>query len=224
MLDRGLSTLEEWLVANRGLIKAKFSEASRYTPVFLDNYVVEKFVEGICVLMHEVAANPRHELRLQFDEAVRELIENLKTSSEYRQNGEAVMREFVEHLRNKSYYGELWAEIRLRVEADLAGGDSLIRDYIAGALVAIGKGLLAEPALQQKLNSWLLEAVEKMVLRHGHQISGLITDVVKSWDAREVSEKVELEIGKDLQFIRINGTLVGGTVGVVLHTLTYLIA
>jgi len=59
---------------------------------------------------------------------------------------------------------------------------------------------------------------------HGHQISGLITDVVKSWDAKEVSKKVEIEIGKDLQFIRINGTLVGGTVGIVLHTLTYLIA
>jgi len=224
LLDRGLSALEEWLMANRGLIKAKFSEASRYTPVFIDNYVVEKFVDGICALLHEVAANPRHEIRAQFEKVVRELIEQLKTSAEYRQNGEAVMREFVEHLRNESYYGHLWAEIRLRVEADVAGSDSLIREHIAGALVAIGKGLLAEPALRQKLNAWWLDTVEKMVLRYRHQISGLITDVVKSWDAKEVSEKVELEIGKDLQFIRINGTLVGGTVGVVLHTLTYLIA
>jgi uncharacterized membrane-anchored protein YjiN (DUF445 family) len=74
------------------------------------------------------------------------------------------------------------------------------------------------------LNAWRLDAVEKMVLRHGHQISGLITGVVKSWDAQEVSDKVELEIGRDLQFIRINGTLVGGAVGVALHALTYVIA
>ena len=59
----------------------------------------------------------------------------------------------------------------------------------------LARGLLAEPALQQKLNAWWLEAVEKMALRHGHQISGLITDVVKSWDAAEVSGKVGLEIG-----------------------------
>ena len=58
LFDRGLGGLEKWLMANRGLIKAKFSEASRYTPVFLDNYVVEKFVDGICALLHEVAANP----------------------------------------------------------------------------------------------------------------------------------------------------------------------
>jgi uncharacterized membrane-anchored protein YjiN (DUF445 family) len=74
------------------------------------------------------------------------------------------------------------------------------------------------------LNAWWLNAVEKMVLRHGRQISGLITRVVKSWDAAEVSEKVELEVGRDLQFIRINGTLVGGAAGVVLHTLTYVVA
>lgn len=224
LLDRGLRALEEWLIANQGLIKAKFSEASRYTPVFLDNYIVEKFLDGICAVLHEVADSPGHELRLQFDEAVRELIERLQTSAEYRQNGEAVLREFVEHLRNENYYRQLWAEIRLGVEADIAGGDSLIREHIAGGLVALGKGLLLESALQQKLNAWWLNAVEKMVLRHGNQISGLIKEVVKSWDAAEVSGKVELEIGKDLQFIRINGTLVGGIAGVALHTLTYVVA
>jgi uncharacterized membrane-anchored protein YjiN (DUF445 family) len=171
-----------------------------------------------------VAANPRHELRLRFDEAVRELIDRLQTSAEYRENGEAVMRDFVEHLRNEKYYRQLSAEIRLRVEADLAGGHSLTREHIAGALVALGKGILAESALRQKLNSWWLNAVEKMVLRHGHQISGLIAGVVRRWDAAEVSDKVELEVGRDLQFIRINGTLVGGTVGVVLHRLTYVVA
>jgi uncharacterized membrane-anchored protein YjiN (DUF445 family) len=148
----------------------------------------------------------------------------LQTSLEYRQNGDTVLREFVEHLRSENYYRQLWAEIRLRVEADLAGGHSLTREHIAGALVALGKGILAEPALQQKLNAWWLNAVEKMVLRHGNQISSLITEVVKSWDAAEVSDRVELEVGKDLQFIRINGTLVGGIAGVVLHTLTYMVA
>ena len=71
--------------------------------------------------------------------------------------------------------------------------------------------------MQSKLNEWLLGFLEALMLAHRHQISLLITDVVKSWDARDVSEKIELEIGKDLQFIRLNGTLVGGCVGVLLH-------
>ena len=73
--------------------------------------------------------------------------------------------------------------------------------------------------LEDKLNEWLLGALETLMLAHRHQISLLITDVVKSWDARDVAEKIELEIGKDLQFIRLNGTLVGGCVGVFLHLL-----
>jgi uncharacterized membrane-anchored protein YjiN (DUF445 family) len=71
--------------------------------------------------------------------------------------------------------------------------------------------------MQAKLNEWLLRALETLMLAHRHQISLLITDVVRSWDARDVSQKIELEIGKDLQFIRLNGTLVGGCVGVLLH-------
>jgi uncharacterized membrane-anchored protein YjiN (DUF445 family) len=140
LLDRGLSALEEWLVANQGLIKAKFSEASRYTPVFLDNYIVGKFVDGICAVLHEVADNPRHELRRQFDETVRELTERLQTSAEYRESGNAVMREFIEHLRNESYYRQLWAEIRLRVQADIAGGDSLIAEHITVSWLQSARG------------------------------------------------------------------------------------
>jgi uncharacterized membrane-anchored protein YjiN (DUF445 family) len=86
-------------------------------------------------------------------------------------------------------------------------------------LQSLGAGLEKDEAMQRKLNEWVLGALETLMLAHRHQISLLITDVVKSWDARDVSEKIELEIGKDLQFIRLNGTLVGGCVGVLLHVL-----
>ena len=78
--------------------------------------------------------------------------------------------------------------------------------------------------MQQRLNAWALKVTETLMLAHRHQVSLLITDIVKSWDAKDVSKKLELEIGKDLQYIRVNGTLVGGAVGVVLHALTMLVA
>ena len=79
-----------------------------------------------------------------------------------------------------------------------------------------------DQALQRKLNQWLQGALETLRLAHRHQISLLIADVVKSWHAREVSKKIDLEIGKDLQYIRLNGTLVGGCVGLLLHLLVML--
>jgi uncharacterized membrane-anchored protein YjiN (DUF445 family) len=224
LLDRALQALERWLATNKGLVKAKFGEASRYTPAFLDSYIVDKFVEGIVALLREVGDNPQHELRLRFDEATQELTRNLRTSAEYRERGEALMHDLVEHLAKERYYRQLWDDVKLRVRADLAGDRSLIRETVESALVTLGKGLLDESAVQRKLNTWSLSAVETAVLRYRHQASRVITEVIKSWDAEEVARKVELEIGRDLQYIRFNGTLVGGIVGVVLHVLTTALA
>jgi len=77
--------------------------------------------------------------------------------------------------------------------------------------------------MQHKLNAWWLDIAGLLVLRHRHQLSGLITDVVKGWDAEEVSGKLEAEIGRDLQYIRINGTFVGGMAGVLIHACVFLV-
>lgn len=220
LLDRALQKLEGWLVANQELIKAKFGEASKYTPEFLDTYIVNKFAAGIIALLHEVARNSDHEIRRQFDQATEEFIHKLKTSAHYREQGEVLKREFFEHLKGEDYYRAVWNEIKERLMADLAGDNSLIRAHVAEVLVKLGSGLRDDFALQAKLNKGLLQAIEAMLLQHRHQVSALITDVVKGWDAREVAEKLELEVGKDLQYIRINGTLVGGSVGLLLHAAT----
>jgi len=222
LLDRALHALERWLVARQGLIKAKFSEASRYTPRLFDNYVVNKFVHGIVALLHEVAQNPNHELRGQFDQAVRDLIHNLMSSEEYRQKGTDLLRTLVEHLQTEEYYRLVWDDVSRRVLADLASESSTIKQHIEGVLVAVGERLLDEPAVRQKLNAWWLDTIHRMGVRYRQQISSLITDVVRTWDAEEVSRKVEMEIGKDLQYIRINGTLVGGAVGLLLNVGIYL--
>jgi uncharacterized membrane-anchored protein YjiN (DUF445 family) len=217
LLDRALQGLERWLVANAGVIEAKFSEESRLTPRVVDRYVVNKFVQGIVALLHEVVENPQHELRSQFDQAVHTLIHDLMSSEEYRRRGQDLLRTLVEHLRTEDFYRSLWEDVRGRVTADLQGDSSVIKAYFAAALAELGNHLLDEPAVRRKLNGWWLETVHTIVVRFGHQISMLIADVVGSWDADEISRKVELEIGKDLQYIRVNGTLVGGAVGLLLH-------
>ncbi|NPT46636.1 DUF445 family protein [Paraburkholderia sp. 1N] len=223
LLDRGLSAVETWLSTNVSLIKAKFSEASKFTMASLDAYIVNKFVEGIVALIHEVAANPEHELRSRFDVAVDDLSHNLRTSAVYRRFGRLLLRDCIRHLEEGGYYRVMLDHVRATVLADLAGKDSVVRDMLTGTFVSIGKGVASESSIQHKLNAWWLDIAGLLVLRHRHQLSALITDVVKGWDAKEVSHKIEAEIGRDLQYIRINGTFVGGAVGVLIHACVLLV-
>jgi len=219
-LVHGLEALEKWLTANVDMIKAKFSEASRYTPAPLDAYIVRKFIEGIISLLHEVAASPDHELRRQFDESLQALIVRLQTSRVHRRLGKSLMRDCIRYFRHADYYGVLLERLRMRVIADLGHEQSALRDALTSMLASLGKRISREPAIRHKLNAWWLALVRELVVRYGRQFSALITEVVKGWNANEVSQKIEAEIGRDLQFVRINGTFVGGMVGVLLHAAT----
>jgi len=223
LLDRGLHALESWLVHHQDAITARFGDASKYTPRVFDAYIVKKFVAGVVALLHEIAADPEHEIRRQFDRATQDFIARLNASAEYREQAEAFKREFLAHLERENYYQVVWEDIKARLRADVESGRSVLRRHMQEALMKLGSGLREDPVLQEKLNAWLLHVIESMLIRHRHQVSSLITEVVKGWDARELTEKIELEMGRDLQYIRINGTLVGGLVGVLLHALTGLI-
>lgn len=217
LLERGLAAVESWLSNNTGLIKAKFSEASKFTLPTVDAYIVNKLVVGTIALMHEVVANPGHELRRRFDVAAKDLASELRSSAAYRRFGRLLLRDCIRHLEASKYYGVLLDRVRTYVRADPGRDDSAVRDTIAGTLESMGKSVLNEPAVQQKLNAWWLDIAAALVLRHRHQLSALITDVVQGWDSKEVSGKLEAEIGRDLQYVRINGTFVGGAVGVLIH-------
>jgi uncharacterized membrane-anchored protein YjiN (DUF445 family) len=217
LFNDALKGIERLISANQTLILEKFGEASKYTPEFVDQYIVDRFVAGIVRLLQEVIADPHHPLRMQFADSTCKLIDQLKTSPAMYERVAAIKRQIIEHLRTKPYYGALWNDIKRRILADVASDQSRLRASASSLLSALGAGLARDDVMQRKLNEWLIGTLETLMLAHRHQISLLITDVVKSWDAQDVSAKIELEIGKDLQFIRLNGTLVGGCVGVLLH-------
>ena len=222
-LDHGLEALEKWLTANVDMIKAKFSETSRYTPAPLDAYIVRKFIEGIISLLHEAAANPNHALRRQFDENLQALAVRLQTSAVHRRFGKSLMRDCIRYFRRGDYYRVLLEHLRMRVMADLGHEQSAMRDALTSMLASLGKRISREPAIRHKLNAWLLALARELVVRYRRQLSALITEVVKGWNAGEVSRKIEAEIGRDLQYVRINGTFVGGMVGVLLHAATLVV-
>jgi len=228
LLDQGLAALEKWLTANVDVIRAKFSEASRYTPAPLDAYIVRKFIDGIIALLHEVAASPDHALRQQFDGALQTLIVQLQTSAGHRRFGRSLMRDCIRHVRRVDYCRVLLEHLRTRVLAGSGDGHGhgqpATRVALAAMLASLGRRISREPAIQHRLNAWWLALAHELVARYGRQLSALITEVVKSWNADKVSRKIEAEIGRDLQFVRINGTFVGGMAGVLLHAATLIVA
>jgi uncharacterized membrane-anchored protein YjiN (DUF445 family) len=221
--DHALQALERWLAANEGLVRAKFSQASAYTPGFFDKYFADKIIAGTLALLHEVAANPQHALREQFDEMTAGLIERLQTSEELQSRAQAILHDTLEYLAHSDQLLEAWRKAKRHILAAIETQSAETQRSVEGSLSALNEGILKKPALQDKLNPWLIEALEGLITRHRNQLSSLIAAVVKSWDPAEVSSKIELEIGQDLQFIRINGTLVGGCAGLILHTLTYML-
>jgi len=222
LLNRALRVFDRWLEANEALIRRQFSEASKYTPALLDSYIVRKFLEGIRSLVHDVVTHPAHPLRSQFDEAIRTFVRDLDTP-EYRDTGRAWMRELLQHAALDEDFRGLRDALANYVEADLAQPDSVLRQYSVALIIALAQGVLRDPIVLDRLNAAWLRFARTTTVQHRGQISTLIADVLKSWDANEVGRKIEFEIGADLQFIRINGALVGGIVGVVLHAGTLLL-
>src|SRR5205085_11104069 len=115
------------------------------------------------------------------------------------------------------YYRSLWRAGREKILNDLGRSHSVIRAQVAQVLLAFGSSLAKDEPLQGKLDARIERAVEILAVRNRHEISLLIEEIVRGWNARDMAEKAELEIGRDLQYIRINGMLVGGLVGLILH-------
>jgi uncharacterized membrane-anchored protein YjiN (DUF445 family) len=144
----------------------------------------------------------------------------LRTSATHRRFGKSLLRDCVRHFRRAGRYRALLDWLRTRVIADLGREQSAVRDTLARGLVSLGRRIGREPSIQRKLNAWWIALAHELVVRYRHLLSALITEVVKSWNADEVSRKIEVQIGRDLLYVRINGTFVGGMVGVLIHAVT----
>ncbi|SDR01663.1 Uncharacterized membrane-anchored protein YjiN, DUF445 family [Rhizobiales bacterium GAS113] len=220
LLARILLWLQDWVSENRGAIKAKFGQVSRYTPGFLDTYIVNRFVDGISALLREAAENPNHEIWLEVDRAVAEMREKLTESPDFRTQIGAIARETLGALGRSDFVATLWADLKRDIIADLSSEPSQIRTKVAAGFMRLGATLTGDPHVRHKMNAWWLAAIKNALPRVRPAIGRWIADIVKSWDAEEITRKLETEIGTDLQYIRLNGALVGGFIGLVLYAVS----
>ncbi|HCA00168.1 MAG TPA: DUF445 domain-containing protein, partial [Pseudomonas sp.] len=136
---------------------------------------------------------------------------------------ERILAQLLEHPATSAYFGNLWQELTAWLESDLARDDSRIGRRIVALCRGLGDGLTADESMRNWINEQLLAATPGLLERYRGQIGAYIAQRVENWESRELVEQLEQSVGKDLQYIRINGTLVGGLVGLVLHALTQLV-
>jgi uncharacterized membrane-anchored protein YjiN (DUF445 family) len=217
MLGMAASTLEK----NRGFIRQKIHETS---PRWLPRMVDDKLYERLLHAAHETLVEMREEdspWRVQFQQAAQELIDGLRHDPAYEARIKRALAETLHHPLFRSYSEQFWQLIRQRLmrEGESASDDSPLALRVERALLALAEGMRTDPVVQAKLNEWLRSFIADAVALRRHAIASLVRRVIEKWDADTIAQKFELFVGRDLQYIRISGTLVGGLVGLGLYLL-----
>ncbi|HDS6596906.1 TPA: DUF445 domain-containing protein [Klebsiella aerogenes] len=187
---------------------------------WLGEHSAEMVTDAVNTLLDEVTQDRTHQIRQAFDRAAQKLIDNLKSDPQMAQKADNIKAYLKNDETFNRYLGEVWADLRGWVKNDISSDDSRIKQRIAEAGQWFGETLVRDDALRESLNEHLEQAAHRVAPEFAAFLTRHISDTVKSWDARDMSRQIELNIGKDLQFIRINGTLVGGTIGLGLWLLS----
>ena len=224
LLDDALRLAARFLDENDGMIRERVkAESPWWVPGAVENRLGDKIVSGVEKTLVAVAADPQHPLRHRYDEAVDRFVLSLRENPDVIAKAEQIKLEMLAHPAVTEFSRTVWDDVKSRLAnyADrLADDVESEPDQVERWLTGLGQKVLTDPELAAKLNGWLVELVTYAVEQAREEVAKLIATTVAAWDANATSRKIELQIGRDLQFIRINGTIVGGLVGVLLYVLS----
>ena len=221
LLTHGLHGLGRFLEENRAVFRQRVAEESpEWVPEWVDERLFNRLFAGVQKFLADVAEDPHHALRVQFDQRLQEYVQRLRTDPEAAAALERWKTELLDHPAVRNALASLWGPLKEAVLAAAADPDSELRRVTASVLRQVGTSLRDDPELQQKCDRWVLAVMEHVLANYSGEITGVITHTVARWDAESTSRRVELQVGRDLQFIRINGTVVGSVVGLLIYSVS----
>jgi uncharacterized membrane-anchored protein YjiN (DUF445 family) len=224
VLDAALRSIGRFLDENRTMLRSKFArESPWWVPESIDDRIFDKIYTGLHTLIADVTDDPEHELRTYLDQRLAHLAAELRTSPELGARGEELKEELLDHPAVRRWTGALWADLKKSLQDQSTDPDSELRHRIEITVRSIGAAVLEDAVLADKVDRWVEGAVLYVVDSYRHEIADVIATTVAKWDPHEASRRIELQVGRDLQFIRINGTLVGGLAGLAIHALSSLV-
>jgi len=170
----------------------------------------------------KLSEDQHHPWRLRFDRTVRRFIQTLKTSPEFREKGEALKARLLQPPLLEDYLAGLSARLKQSLREDIERPDSAVKTSLSDWLGVTARILVEDPAVRDGFNTWARQSVLELVETRRHEVAGLVTETVQAWDPKTLANRIEERVGDDLQYIRINGTLIGGLAGVLIHVLSQL--
>lgn len=220
LLEKLLGLIANALDANRPYIRQKVHEHSpKWLPKVIDEKFYERLMDGVEHILADFQ-DEDSEWRIRFQAATDELIDNLASSPEYEGKLRHLLDSSIGHPLFRNYAGQVWEDVRQRLLADTTSDDSRIAAHLEQALRAFAAALGRHQAVQVKFNEWIRTFAAQTIVAKRELLVDLVRRVIRSWDADTLSRKFEMHVGRDLQYIRINGTIVGGLVGLVLYSIS----
>jgi uncharacterized membrane-anchored protein YjiN (DUF445 family) len=220
-----VSGADRYLTDHHMELRDRFEgESPRWVPDTVYRMIFDRLHARLRQRLAAMAADPEDEARRQFGEWLAELPERLETSPELRERGERLKREVLASAELRDWSSSLWQQVKKSLRAQAADPGSELRRQLADALVAAGRRLESDQPLQESVERVVESGARTFAGQFHDELAGLVTGTIERWDAAETSSQLELLLGRDLQFIRINGTVVGAGVGLALHAITLALA
>lgn len=220
-IDSVLAGVLGYLDRNEASLRDRLGQESPWwVPEPVDDRVFAKITDTARRFIAEVAGQPDHQVRRHFDDRARALVERLRTSPEMEARGEELKAQLLAHPSVRAWTSTLWQDLKAALVAAAGDPHSELRARLEDGVVRLGQTLQTDRELQAKVDAWVERTVLYVLDQYRDEVADLISGTVERWDADDASRRIELQVGRDLQFIRINGTVVGGLVGVVIHALT----
>src|SRR5437899_2166351 len=211
----------EAVLDNRELIRERVrAESPWWVPGVVDDEIYRRIIDAVERLLRDMGADPTHPLRAAFDDAIRDFIERLQHSPEVIARAEAMKEEWLADASVTELSARLWETIRHAIVSYATRADAAAPGPLERGLSEFGKALLANPSLLADMDDLVLDLTASGREKYRHEIGDLIAHTVAGWDPEATSRRFELAVGRDLQFVRINGTIVGGLVGLAIYAIT----
>lgn len=213
--------IKEFISENETLVQQKVHEESFFfIPGFVDRKLAGKITKGLATYFDEIENDTQHRVRLEINEQIANFAVQLRNDPMWKEKLQTIVLQFATPEKLLSYSKDAWQQLKLSLISDIQNEESVIRNYISAELKSFAHSLSSDGDSQQKIDKFIRYSAYKLILRNSQKAGELISNTVGNWEGRELSEKLELEVGKDLQFIRINGTIVGGLVGLLLYAIS----
>jgi uncharacterized membrane-anchored protein YjiN (DUF445 family) len=194
-------------------------DSPTWSPRFIDHLVGDRIHRELMDFTDKVRRNPEHELRRSATRFLFEFADDLQHDDATITRAEAVKEQLMSRDEVTNAAGTAWKTLKRLVLEGVDDPSSALRTRIADAVVRIGESLRDDAELRDKVDNWIVRAVEHLVAQYGVEITAIITETIERWDAEEASRRIELHVGRDLQFIRINGTVVGSLAGLIIYAI-----